>query len=639
MGSRPSAQRKGIIVAHLPDSRSYGRRSRNRKKPIPLNAVEYATKNVVFWQSSPISGRFDASKYPLLIKPLICLDNIFRKVMVVLGPTQSVKSVFLQIATAYRLDIKRKSTLCVAQSDPDAREFATIKLNPFMERIPSLANTAKKGRYSITLSHWLWPTHEMIVSGPGENAQQSKSVCYVHTDEAHLWNVLYPGALEALDDRMGLRWDRHALHVTTAPDAGTSIDKLFKQGRMNEWNIRCPDCNQLFEPLWEDNSKDKYNGHRVFIADGPMETAPLDSIRMRCPHCDKRDLIDHPILRKEMDEGADYIPSNPTADKQNESFRWNAFGPRWKAWRDLLAIYQTAIASAKLGDLAPYENWIKKQLVQTWTGDFPLLGSNGGGRDYDRASIVRRPESLRVCSFDVQEGIGNEGWHLWGQVDEFDLGGASRRIDYRKLASWSDARAFQQEHGVDDKHTGCDFGHRAREVFGRCAEYHWLALKSGDEEGFAHPITDAKGNVIYTQLPYSQTRPENPMAGKSALTSIAQQSRKVIRFTNGRVPPGWCISRLWSKPSMYPIFYALKSGQAGREYGIASDMPKEYEDQLHSYIPRDDMDRKTGSVRKVIWVQTRKHDHSFQTSAQNLILAVIAGYYPLDMKPAAETAA
>ncbi len=603
-----------------------------------MNAVQWASKNVVFWQSSPISGPFDEAKYPLLIKPLIGLDDIRLKATAILGPAQSVKSVYLQCATAYRLDVKRKSCLCVAQSDPDAREFATIKLNPFMERIPSLTSTVKKGRYSITLSHWLWPTHEMIVSGPGENAQQSKSVCYVHTDEAHRWNVDYPGAMEALDDRMGLRWDRHALHVTTAPDAGTSIDALFRKGRMNEWNLRCPDCNSLFEPLWEEDSKAKYNGHLVFIADGPMESAPIDSIRMRCPYCDKRDLIDHPRLRKEMDDGADYIPSNPNADTQNESFRWNAFAPRWKAWRDLLAIYQAAIASAKLGDLSPYENWRKKQLVQTWTGDFPLLGSSAGGRDYSRASIVRRPESLRVCSFDVQEGLANEGRHLWGQVDEYDIGGASRRVDYQKLATWDDARKFQLDYGVDDKNTGCDFGALAREVFGRCAEYHWLALKSGDEEGFAHPIVDAKGNVIYTQLPYSTTRPENPMAGKSALNSIADQSRKVIRFTNGRVPPGWCISRLWSKPAMYPIFYALKSGQAGRYYGIATDLNPEYELQLHSYIPRDDRDNKTKTLRKILWVETRKSQHSWVTSCQNLILAVIAGYYPLDMRQSEKTA-
>lgn len=89
---------------------------------------------------------------------------------------------------------------------------------------------------------------------------------------------------------------------------------------------------------------------------------------------------------------------------------------------------------------------------------------------------------------------------------------------------------------------------------------------------------------------------------------------------------------------MYPIFYALKSGHTGREYGIASDMPKEYEEQLHSYIPRDDMDRKTGSVRKVIWVQTRKANHAFVCSVQNVLIALIAGYFPL-ARQSSETAA
>lgn len=615
-----------------------GRRETGKTSKVPImSAIEYARKNVFFWQTdSPIGGKFDDSKYPLVRRQLESLSNPFVKCSVHYGPTQSIKTVLLEIFAAYLLDFKRKSVLAVSQTDDDAREFATIKLTPALERWGNLASTLKKGRYSATLSHWLWPSHELIISGPGPNAQNSKSAPYVLTDEAHLWNLIYPGALVALDDRMGLRWDRRASHFTTAADQGTDIDKLFRRGRMNEWNLRCPDCNQLFEPLWEENSKEKYNGHLVFIADGPMESAPLDSIRMRCPHCDKRDLFDHPRLRKEMDDGADYVASNPDADKSIDSFRWNAFGPRWKSWRDLMAIYQSAIYSAKLGDLAPYENWIKKQLVQTWTGDFPSLGSNGGGRDYSRFSITRRPESLRVCSFDLQEGIGNEGFHLWGQADEFDIGGASRRVDYQKLASWTDARAFQLDHGVLDKNAGCDFGARAREVFGRCAEYHWLALKSGDEEGFAHPIVDAKGNIVYTNLPYSTTRPENPMAGKSALNSIDGQSRKIIRFQSGKVPPGWCISRLWSKPAIYPIFYALKSGQAGRYYGIATDLNPEYEAQLHSYVPRNDPDKKTNTVRKVLWVQTRKADHSWVTSCQNLLIAIHAGYYSLDMKSSDE---
>lgn len=600
-----------------------------------MTAIEYARKNVFFWQTdSPIGGKFDDSKYPLVRAQLLSLSDPYCKCSVHYGPTQSIKTVLLEIAAAYFLDFKRKTTLITAQSDDDAREFATIKLIPALERWGNLKNTLKTGRYSATLSHWLWPSHELIISGPGPNAQNSKSCFVLLTDEGHLINVQYPGAFEALDDRMGLKWNRRAAHFTTAADLGATVDKRFKLGRVNEWCIRCPDCNQLFQPLWEENSKELYNGHRVFIADGPMESAPLDSIRMRCPHCDIRDLVDHPRLRKEMDEGADYIATNPDADKSIDSFRWNAFGPRWKAWRDLLAIYQSAIASAKLGDLAPYENWTKKQLVQTWTGDFPLLGSHGGGRNYDRASLVRRPDSIRVCSFDLQEGLGNEGWHLWGQVDEFDIGGSSRRVDYKKLAAWSDARAFQLDHGAQDKNTGCDFGARAREVFGRCAEYHWLALKSGDEEGFEHPIGRNKdGSVIYTRLPYSTDRVENPMSGRAALNSIAAQKRKRIPiFARGQVPLGWCRSKLWSKPAVYPLLYALKSGQTGREYGIASDMPEKYEAQLHSYVPRDDPDKKTNTVRKVLWVKIRTHDHAWITSAQCLIMAIQSGYYSLDMR-------
>lgn len=600
-----------------------------------MDALSYARKNVFFWQTdSPIGGKFDDSKYPLVRAQLESLSNAYCKCSVHYGPTQSIKTVLLEIFAAYLLDFKRKSLLAVSQTDDDAREFATIKLTPALERWGALKSTLRQGRYSATLSHWLWPTHELIISGPGPNAQNSKSAPYVLTDEAHLWNIAYPGALVALDDRMGLRWDRRASHFTTAADSGSDIDKLFMRGAMNEWNIRCPDCNQLFEPLWEQNSKDKYNGHLVFVADGPMETAPLDSIRMRCPYCDKRDLFDHPRLRKEMDEGADYVPSNPAADKSIDSFRWNAFGPRWKRWRDLMAIYQAAIASAKLGDLAPYENWIKKQLVQTWTGDFPLFGASSTGGNYDRVDVDQpRDGSARVCSFDLQTGKeGEGGFHLWAQVDEFDIGGASRRVDYQRLTSWGEARSFQEDHHAPDRNTGCDFGHRDREVFGKCAEYHWLALKSGDEENFPHRLqTRGTGMVTVIYLPYSEDRLE-------LVTGILPKGR-MYRGNQRHIPPGYCKSKFWSKPQVYALMHALKSGTAGREYGIARDINPLYGDQFHSYIPFSEVDKKTAVPKKTVWRKIRVNDHSWQTSCMNLILANQAGYYPLDMKSDAETAA
>lgn len=585
--------------------------------------LEYARKNINFWQNTPIRGQFDERQYPFIAAPLESFDNPVVKQSVIYGPTQSVKTVVLEIVAAYLLDIRRKSVIAVAQTNEDAGEFSKVKLNPFLERIPSLTSTLRKGKHNQTLFNWIWATHELIISGPGLNEQNSKSACYVLTDEAHLWNVQYPGALEALNDRTGLRWDRRIGHFTTAADAGTDIDKLYHKGAQNEWNMRCPACGKHFEPLWEDASKEKYNGHRVFrFTEHQSISATLASLRAICPHCEHGEYRDTPADRRALDDGATYVPGNPDHDRQIDSYRWNAFAPRWKPWADLLATYFSAIEDVKLGKLDTYENWIKKQEVRTWTGDFPSLASGSGKSAYLRSDVAdTRDGSIRICSIDVQEGRNGEGFHLWIQADEYDSNGSSRRLDYQRLATWTDARQFQQDHRCADKHTGADFGHRAREVFGVCAEYHWTALKSTDEEEF-HVRThrDSRtGEVTIVRMPYSEHRVENPLAGKDAPRIV---------FRGRQIPRGMCVSRLWSKPSIYPILFALKSGFTGREYGIPADMPKEYEEQLHSYVQVNEVQKKTNLI-KLFWRKTRTDDHAHVTSAQALVIAIAAGYYPL----------
>lgn len=601
-----------------------------------LDPLEYARRFVYLWQSSPVAGAFDEEKYRFVIKPLMSLIDMMIKDTVIYGPTQSFKTVLFQIATAYRLDMIRKSVLAVAQSDDDAKEFSTIKLTPFLERISALESTLKNLRYAKTLNQWLWANHELIISGPGLNAQQSKSVTFLHTDESHRYCLEYPGALTALNDRMGGRWDRHGLHVTTAPDIGTEIDLLHKKGGMNEWHVRCINCDKLFQPLWLEGSRELYNGHEVFHwKEQQSETATLDSIRIVCPHCDSSPIEDTPINRKEMDEGADYIPDNPEHDKSVESYRWNAFAPRWKKWRDLLQLYRAALESAKLGEMQPYRNWITKQEVRVWKGDFPSFGSSMQGRDYSVSDIdieVIKENRTRTCSFDIQEGVsGSGGFHLWCLAEEWELGGWSRRICYKRLDTWAEAREFQLYHRVPTGQSAADFGEgeREREIFGKCAEYRWIAFKSGDFDNFPHHLPDAKtGSVTTIQLPYSETRIENPLSGKQRVGPKQPEP-----YRKGVVPRGFCISLLWSIGKIYPILYALKSSEgeefAKKYYGIATDINPEYTEQLHSYVPRTVYKKSTSVPTGVEWVRVRKMDHAFPCSAQGLVLAIRLGFFPM----------
>lgn len=590
-----------------------------------MNALEYARKYVLFWKDSPITGAFDDGRYKMLRKPLLSVSDIACKDLVIFGPAQSVKTVLNEIATAYALDYLRCSVLAVAQTDDDAKEYARTKLNPFLRRLKALLNTAITAQ---TLGGWMWATNELIISGPGENAQNSKSVRRVHTDEAHLYHKSNPGALVALNGRMGLRWDRQQLDTTTAPDAGSECDLRFHNGRQNEWHLSCIKCGKLFMPLWKDASRASYNGHEVFQwEESQSETATLDSIRLHCPHCDS-EFSDTRFTREGLDEGADYIPQKPNADDAWNSFRWNAFAPMWMPWRDLFGIYRNAIASAKVGELQPYRDWVTKREVRTWTGEYPMLGDSTRGRNYMLGDIQKEPDTLLTMTIDQQEGKGGQGFHLWCGIDRWFRDGNSHRVAYERKATYDDAKAMQITFGVKDENTAIDYGQgmREREIFAACARFHWIALKSGDDDSYSHVIaTPGKVSQVIS-LPYSASFLESAHVGTTSQKGILTRAR------GGQVPPGFCIARMWSKPKLYAIFYALKDGDTGKSYNIAKDMPSDYLDQIHAYIPGEAMDKATGTVKKVIWRKVRNDDHAWVVSVQNMLMAILAGFFPMSKR-------
>lgn len=582
-----------------------------------MNALQFAHKKIIFSESSPITGRFNIANYRMLEKPLLALSDIRVKRMVWYKASSALGTVALQIALAYWLDQTPHSIQVSMQSDDDADEWSKTRGKRFILGIPSISETLASDKYAVTNALWQWPHRFLKITGPGENAQQAKQVTYLATDESHV-DAFKEGALASFEERMSKRWNRMGLHVTTAADEGKEVDRFYYLGGQNEFHLRCPSCNELVWPLWEEDARNQYNGERVFHFGEGYET-----VAFVCPHCEHGVYNDTSRERYALHEHADYVCKNPDHLPENESYRWNCFAAHWIPWSEQLNKYREALEAAKMGNLQPHENFVKKRLCQSYRPEIPDLGDGCGSSDYVVGSVwITEHEKLRVCSFDVQ---ASEGRHYWGQVDEYLRNGASRRVDYARISSWESCRAFQQQHSVRDEDTYCDAGHEMREVFGRCAQWHWYALLSTDDNEFLHYITDPRTKEkTPVRLPYSMTQLEDSMSGKKV---------EKVTFTRG-IPPGYCISRRWSKPVIGGYLMALKAGNS-RYYGIAKDINPDYTAQLNSYTFASERNKKTGALN-VFLKQVKAQDHSFATSSQCLLGAVIKGYFPLSQSTQTE---
>lgn len=577
-----------------------------------MTALDWAKKYVLFEKSSPVTGEFEIAKYPFLSAPLASLDDISKKQTVVYKASSALGTVFLQIATGFRLDRRPGDMLLVAQSDDDAADWSKTRIRPFITRLEPLMAMLKNDKYAITNDMMQWPHQFAIISGPGVNSQNSKQVRYVHTDESHLWKA---GALAAFEKRMGGRWDRASLHVSTAADEGADIDALYFEGRQNEWHHRCPSCEELIWLLWRQAARKHYGKDVFHWKECANEVESLDSIHVVCPHCGAKH-ADTPRSRFALCSKGDYVPMNPNAEPSKTSFRWGFSAAHWISWRDILAEHFQAMAAARIGDLSKHADFVKKRECRSYVPEIPDLGESVAGRDYRCADIwIVEEDKKRIAAFDVQDA---GGLHFWGQCDEFIRSGGSRRVNYTRLVTWEQCREFQMYHGVHPHDTFVDYGHRDREVFARCAEWEWYALAATDDPTFAH--FKKQEQLTFTR-PYSPTQAQDSMSGRKKL--------EIIRHNPNKLPPGFCWSRLWSKPTIAGILYRLKSGTSGRYYGIAKDISADYLAQIHSYVPTIQRNKTTGG-QKLIWRQVRTQDHAFATSSMCIVGAQVAGFFPMD---------
>lgn len=586
-----------------------------------MRTREFAEKHVRFDKpGSPITGRFRLPLYPFLGKPMDASDDIRIKRMVIYKASSCLGTVLGQIINAKRVACDVGDQIMVCQTDDDAAKFAKTRGKEWMQSVPDVMRLLKSDKYSCTNDLWLFRHKFLIITGPGITSAQSDQVRYVQTDESHL-DKYADGILAEFEKRMGSRFSRQATHITTAPAQGKEVDRFFYQGTQEEWHWRCSNCSELIWPLWEDESKKHYNGERVFRwKESQSETEMLESIVAVCPHC-QREHTDNDHDRYGLVRDGDYKRMNEAASMQYASFRWSAWGAaHWMPWRDHLAEYLQALRDARLGLFKTHEDFVKKRECRSYSPEIPNLGISIEGRDYQMGEKWEVEESIRIGSIDVQD---EGGLHFWAQADEFSRDGSSRRIAYAKLTTWDLCKTFMESHGVHAHNTFVDCGHRSKEVFARCSEWEWYALRSTDDDEFTHfrTISPSEPKVSFTR-PYSKTEEQDSQRGRKKL--------EIVRIERGRkLPFGFCYSRSWSKPVIGSILLMLKGDKSERYYGIAKDFPAEYEAQLHSYILTKTYLKTTGAERRFM-KQVRSQDHAFATSSMCIVGAMISGFFPLD---------
>jgi hypothetical protein len=575
-----------------------------------VNTLEFARRFIRFDKSSPITGPFRDEFYPFLRAPMAAADDIRVKRLVIYKASSAMGTVLGQILNLKRIVCDVGDQLMICQTDDDASVWSKTRGKEWVKANADAMRLLSRDKYSMNNDLWLFRHKFLGITGPGINAAQSVQVRYVQSDESHL-DAYPPGRLVEFEKRMGGRWDRQATHITTAPDAGKEVDKFFEEGQQDEWHFRCPQCAHLIAPLWGEYAREKY-GLDLFV------TVADSSIWFRCPFCSNA-FMDTSRDRYALVKDGDYVSANPSAPIHTRSFRWSAFAAHWISWGDLLVEHWAAMAAARLGDLKPHEDWCKKRLAVAYIPTLPDFGDGKGADDYRLGDVWECGESERFMGIDRQAGKGDEGEHLWVLIVQYDRAGNSRRLAYRKVQTFAQAEALAVEFEVKPFKTYCDSGYENRSTFRECGKRNWLTTRGSDEVEFMH-TKEIAGETRNFSLPYS------PWTLQSG--NIGQKSQNIIRKKGSRVPPGWAWQLVMANPTLYGYLAANIGGSSGRYFGIAADMPDEYRKNMPAFIMVSEPDKKTGTIKKVIWKKVRE-DHAWDCEVQCLLGAIRSGFHPL----------
>ena len=228
-----------------------------------LGILEYAERYIPLPPAYTPPGPFKLGLSRYLEGPWDALADPKVKVVTVMKATQTGGSLVGDVWLAWLMRVAPAPMFFNMQTDEDAKDHATLRINELLNRcgpVAAILPDGHKGKHSkrvtqaITLqSMWL------IIQGANLSNLQSKSVCYVMNDEVVFWS---PDSLirDSRARQTAFGWRRKEYDCSQGGMMGDEHDRSWKSGTMEEWSWTCSSCGMIQPYKWSYNNNAKEKG-------------------------------------------------------------------------------------------------------------------------------------------------------------------------------------------------------------------------------------------------------------------------------------------------------------------------------------------------------------------------------------------
>ncbi len=559
---------------------------------------EWLRKNVSLDTTSPIQGPYDVGNSPQLRAPLLSFQDESKRMVTTVGPNQGGRTKAMEGASMWAIVNRPGPMQWNTYKDESATEFAEQRWWPaarscdkIIAKMPDHGTGLGSHRHQVrTRSVIFADGMPFKIQGCAESNLEEKSIMTQFNDECWQWPV---GRLRIAHKRCNVSyaWNYKVWNGSIPGVDGDDFDLMFKSGSMHEWHWKCPKCGRMQIPRW---GKPKQRGGIQWDRDSRTKPNDRDwdvdevkkTVRYECDYCPE-DFVDSPRSRRLLNEGADYIQTNPRAPDWHDSFRFNILSVNWPGvmWGQWVEEFLESVQKLRrYGEVELLRQFWTRRMTEPWDesrhveANRRTIAADYNIADTDYKTQQWEGESIRFMACDKQE------WGYPFVIRACRPNGESRLIargvdEGSCLRSYDEIEAKAKEYGIAEVCVLIDCAFETREVYAQAAQRGWTCMRGVDrEQSFKHAkevIDPATRTVkrVFIELPYSEEQLADPFTGT--------EKQQINRRTKARLALRLARRYDWINLHIKNLLSAFKQGSA-LYYGIAGDVGAEYIRQMNA---------------------------------------------------------
>jgi phage terminase large subunit GpA-like protein len=374
--------------------------------PREISVLDWAEENLILSkESSSQPGKFTAYPFQRELLEVLSASHPCQKVVAKMG-AQLAKTLAIQAAIGYAIDIEQGPILLVEPRERDVEAFNSDRLEPMLRDTPALRHKVaeKKSRDSANTKLFKkFDGGSVTLVGSNSPANLAmRSIRWLFLDEVDRYETNKEGDVVSLAMR---RQDTYPhsrkLFMCSTPhlEGASRIDQEYQLSDQREFIVPCPYCQYEQQLVWSGVVWGQRAGDDMEI--------PASDARYRCAGCQK--LIPS-YMKAEMLERGRWVAQNP--DGEFPGFHLSQIYSPLKSWGQLASEWTTA-----QNDPEQMKVFINTVLAECWQqkGDAPEWEKLAARAENYTLSAVPAGVRFLTAGIDVQKDRLEMSVWGWGR--------------------------------------------------------------------------------------------------------------------------------------------------------------------------------------------------------------------------------